>query len=138
MQQGVHLSNRKGQLLPVATEPLRGLAQITGLTMILKMLQMGKNRILPHLYHPGNHRHLIVRFSLTLLNRDGPFRTMTDTCPQSITHQLTDQPRLTVNDLQGPFMTIGYTNPASIALILINSNDFPQHILSFITGQKYH
>ena len=76
---------------------------------------------LPH--HPG----LVVILGLPDLDLHSPFRTGPDAGAETVTEEIADQPGLPVDHLEGPFGTVGDAEPAAVALIFVDLDDFPFH-----------
>jgi hypothetical protein len=75
----------------------------------------------------GHDLSLVVLFCLPLLYGDGPFRTVTETRAKAIAHQVAHQPRLVVDDLNGPFRAVGDAQAAACAFFLVYGDDVAFH-----------
>jgi hypothetical protein len=70
---------------------------------------------------------LVIWEGIPLLDCDGAFRTMPEAGSQAVAEEVADQPGLAVNDLERPFRTARNAQSATVALALVNANDFAPH-----------
>jgi hypothetical protein len=63
---------------------------------------------------------------------------MSNAGPKTVTQQVTDQPGLAVDNLDGPFRAVGYAEPAAGTFFFINRDDVPFHVFaSFVNVKKF-
>ncbi len=125
-----NLINAEPQFITVHFKPGGALLQVSVLMMILQMPEMGDDRIGSLCNHFADHCYLIIWGSLTPLDGYRTLGTVPYACTKTVAHQLRHQPYLTINNLQGAFMAVGYTETASVALLIIYPYYVSQHILS--------
>lgn len=97
--------------------------------MITEVIKVGQDGISSLRNHGFHHFTLIIGFCFTFNDFNRTFRAVADAGTKTIAEQIADQSCLTVNQLHGPFMTIGNADATSVAFLFINLNNFPFHIL---------
>jgi hypothetical protein len=101
--------------------------QILGLVVFAQMLEMGRKHVSPLRHYIGHNLALIVGLGFPLDHADGPLGAIIQAGSQPVAKQISYQPGLAINYLQGTFRAIRDTDPTAVAFCLVDLNDLAFH-----------